>query len=228
MTKTLIFAHRGFSGKFIENSLAAFQAAVQLGVDGIELDVWVCRTGEVVVFHDRQLERMTNGIGKIYDQTFTELRKLKLPNGQMIPTLNECLVQISRKCLVNIELKGPNTAVAVAQIITNLVQDKNWHLHDFIVTSFNHPELQIFHSLMPDVPFGPLLDGLLLDTVGYAKNFNANYLSLDFEYVTPSLVQQVHQAGLKILVYTVNDLADIQLMQAWNVDGIISNFPTLF
>lgn len=228
MARPLIFAHRGFSGNFTENSQSAFQAAIQFGVDGIELDVWLCRSGEVVVFHDRELERMTNGSGKIYDQTLSELRALNLLNGQKIPTLIECLDLIDRQCIVNIELKGPNTALAVAQIIANFIQTKNWQVNDFIVTSFNHPELQIFHSLISDVPFGPLLDGLLLDTVGYAKSFNANYLSLDFEYVTPDLVWQIHQAGLKLLVYTVNNRPDITLMQSYKVDGIISNFPTLF
>ena len=70
MTKALVFAHRGFSGKFTENSPEAFRAAVELGVDGVELDVWICKTGEPVVFHDRQLERVTNGAGNIYDKTF--------------------------------------------------------------------------------------------------------------------------------------------------------------
>ena len=228
MAKTLVFAHRGFSGKFTENSLEAFQAAVQVGVDGVELDVWVCQTGELVVFHDRQLERLTNGVGNIYDKTFTELRALKLLNGQKIPTLSECLALIDRKCIVNIELKGPDTAIPTAQVITNFMQTSGWHASDLIVTSFNHPELQKFHNLMPAIPFGPLLEGLLLDSISYAQNLGASHLSLDFEYVTPSFVQQAHQIGLKILVYTVNDQVDVEFMLSCGVDGLITNFPTLF
>ena len=184
--------------------------------------------GELVVFHDRQLERVTNGVGNIYDQTFEKLRELQLLNGQKIPTLSECLEQIDRKCVVNIELKGPATAAPVAQVIATFMQTNNWSETDFIVTSFNHPELRKFHNLMPNIPFGPLLDGLLLDSVGYTQNLGADYLALNFEYVTSDLVQNAHQAGLKILVYTVNALADFKLMGSCGVDGVISNFPTLF
>src|SRR3990167_6259327 len=97
----LAIGHRGFAGKYQENSLQAFDQASKLGVDGVELDVWVCKTGELVVYHDRMLERLTHVSAKISDQTFAQLRKLKLPNGAKIPTLNEVLQIVNRKCIVN-------------------------------------------------------------------------------------------------------------------------------
>jgi len=226
--QTLVFAHRGFSGKFTENSLQAFQQAVNLGVDGVELDVWVCKTGELVVFHDRELARVTNGKGKIIDQTFDELRALKLTNGQKIPTLLEVLTQINRQCIVNIELKGPGTAIPTANVLKDFISKYGWQNQDFIITSFNHPELQKFHKVMPKIPFGPLQEGLLLNAVHYAHKMGAGYLSLNFEYVNAKLIRHAHRLGLKVLVYTVNDKLEITAMKKLGVDGIISNFPDLF
>lgn len=223
----LVFAHRGFSGKFTENSLQAFQEAVKLGVDGVELDVWVCKTGELVVFHDRDLERVTNGKGKITDKTFKELRALKLINGQTIATLQEVLTQIDRKCVVNIELKGPDTAIPTANLLKDFMLKFGWSKNDFIVTSFNHPELQKFHKILSSIPFGPLQDGLLLNYPQYAHKMGASYIVLNFEYVNKKLIKQAHKLGLKVLVYTVNNLDDIIAMKKIGLDGIISNFPDI-
>jgi glycerophosphoryl diester phosphodiesterase len=223
-TTILTIGHRGFAGKYTENSLQAFEQAVNLGVDGVELDVWVCKTGELVVFHDRTLERLTSGVGKISDYTFSDLRKLKLPNGSQIPTLNEVLQVVNHKCMVNIELKGPDTAAPVANLISEYLK-KGWHAKDFMVSSFMHPELQKFHKLMPLIPFGPLTDGVMLNYSQVAQNIGAQYLIINFEYATKALVQDAHAHGLKLLVYTVDDLKDIAHVKALGVDGIISNFP---
>lgn len=224
--KVLTIGHRGFAGKYTENSLQAFEQASKLGVDGVELDVWVCKTGELVVFHDRTLERLTSGTGKISDYTFADLRKLRLPNGSPIPTLSEVLAVIGHKCVVNIELKGPDTAVPTAQVIRTYLK-KGWRAQDFMVSSFNHPELQKFHSLMPQIPFGPLTDGVMLGYSKIAQDMQAHYLVINFEYATKDLVQDAHNHGLKLFVYTVDDLKDIVEMKKLGADGIISNLPNL-
>jgi len=222
----LVFGHRGFAGKYQENSLQAFEQAAKLGVDGVELDVWVCKTGELVVYHDRTLERLTSVLGKISDYTFSDLRKLKLPNGSQIPTLIEVLDRVNHRCIVNIELKGPNTALPTAQVIREYLK-KGWRAQDFMVSSFMHPELQKFHSLMPSIPFGPLTDGIMLNYSKTAQEMGANYLVMNFEYANLDLVQDAHKHGLKLFVYTVDDSKDIAQMQDLGVDGIISNYPNL-
>lgn len=225
--KPLVFGHRGFRGKYTENSLQAFKQAVSLGVDGVELDVWVCKTGELVVFHDRTLERLTSGKGNIFDKTFNELRALKLPNNEQIPTLSEVLAQIKHACVVNIELKGPNTAKSVAQVIQTFIQKHGWHKQDFMVSSFNHPELIKFHKLMPQIPFGPIIDGLMLGKAKFAQAMGADYLVINFEYASQALVHDAHKRKLKIYAYTVNDSVDIANMQKLKLDGIISDYPNL-
>ncbi len=224
--KILTIGHRGFAGKYMENSLQGFRQAVRLGVDAVELDVWVCKTGELMVFHDRTLERLTKGTGNIADQTFTQLRKLKLPNGELIPTLQECLTQINHKCSVNIELKGPNTAAPTAKII-QIFLNQGWQAKDFMVSSFNHPELQKFHNMMPQIPFGPITDGVMVGYAKLAQDLGAHYIVVNFEYVTPAFVSDAHARHIKLFTYTVNDQADIAQMKKLGVDGIISNFPNL-
>lgn len=225
--KCLVFGHRGFGGKYTENSLQAFKQAVSLGVDGVELDVWVCKTGELVVFHDRTLERLTKGQGNVFDKTFSELRALKLPNNEQIPTLSEVLAQIKYACVVNIELKGPNTAIPVAQVIKDFINNHGWQNKDFMVSSFNHPELIKFHKLMPQIHFGPITDGLMMGQAKFAQDMGANYLVINFEYASQGLVHDAHKRKLKIYAYTVNDPVDIASMQKLKLDGIISDYPNL-
>lgn len=225
--KPWMIGHRGFAGKFVENSLEGFKAAIALGVDAVELDVWKCKTGELVVFHDRDLDRMMGNAGRIDEKTFIEIRALKLSNGEQIPTLEECLRLINRKAVVNIELKGPDTAMPTAQIINEFIKNAGWSNNSFIVTSFNHIELAKFHQLMPEIPFGPIIYSLMVDGAKYAQALGANYLVTDFEHVNKELVSDLHQLGIKILIYTVNSQDDILAMKRLGVDGIISDRPDL-
>src|ERR1700691_2371330 len=98
----LVIAHRGASGYEPENTLASFKKALEIGVDGIELDVHLSKDGNVMVIHDSWVNRTTNGIGRVENKTLKELQKLDAGNGEKIPTLQEVLDVINRKVLINI------------------------------------------------------------------------------------------------------------------------------
>ena len=119
-----IIAHRGASGYKPENTLASFQKAISLGVDMIELDVFAIRSGEVVVHHDKKVNRTTNGTGNISDYTWSELRLLDAGDGQRIPLLTEVLDLVNGRIPINIELKGHGIAEPVATIIDSYISKK--------------------------------------------------------------------------------------------------------
>jgi glycerophosphoryl diester phosphodiesterase len=126
----LKIGHRGAKGYVAENTLASFQKAIELGADGIELDVHLCQSGEVVVIHDDTIERTTSGKGFVKDYSATELKAFG------IPTLMSVFELVNKKCFINVELKTYETADKVAELIEQYVAEKDWKYEDFIVSSF--------------------------------------------------------------------------------------------
>ena len=139
--------HRGAKGFIAENTLESFQKALDLGVDAVELDVHLCASGELVVFHDFTVDRMTNGSGEVHKMTLSELKALKVSNQYEIPTLTEVFDLIDRKCWINVELKGHETAQAAVEIIEKYTSEKGWQYEDFIVSSFQKEELEVSGSV---------------------------------------------------------------------------------
>ena len=106
-TKFLKIGHRGAKAHLAENTLESIEKAMEIGVNGIEIDVHLCASGELVVFHDFTLDRMTNGTGEVKKETLSDLKKLRVDGQYLIPTLEEVLNKVDRKCLLNIELNVP-------------------------------------------------------------------------------------------------------------------------
>jgi len=122
--KILKIGHRGAKGHVTENTLESIQKAIDLGVDGVEIDVHLCASGELVVFHDFTVDRMTDGTGEISNFSLKELKKLKVKSRFQIPTLSQVLLLVSNRCLVNIKLKGKNTAKEACRLIEFLSPKK--------------------------------------------------------------------------------------------------------
>lgn len=216
--------HRGAMGYAPENTLLSFKKAIPL-CDMVELDVYVCKTGEVVVFHDHRLERCTNGTGHVMDKTFTELRALDAGDGQQIPTLAEVLELVDNQVAINIELKGPGTAYPVFQIIDQFIKKGRYTLDRFVISSFNHPELNHFKALAPDASIGCLISCIPADLAAIANSVQAEYLNVCGEFISQELVDDAHRRGLKVMVWTVNEADDIAYIKGLGVDGIFSNYP---
>ena len=106
----LIIGHRGAKGHVAENTLPSIAKAIELGVDGIEVDVFLCKSGELVVFHDKKLDRLTNAKGYIESLEYDSIKKISVLGKYKIPTLDEVLELIGGKAFLNIELKGSGTA----------------------------------------------------------------------------------------------------------------------
>ncbi len=128
----LKIGHRGAMGYEPENTLRSFQKALDLGVDMIELDVYLCKTGELVVIHSDKLSRTTDGRGFVRNMSFKELEEMDAGKGEKIPSLQQVLDLIDKKTIVNIELKGPGTAKPSINIIEHYIEEKvNFYEKEF-------------------------------------------------------------------------------------------------
>lgn len=221
----LKIGHRGACGYEPENTLRSFSKAITMGVNAIELDVYCCKSGELVVIHDDTVNRTTNGTGSVQEKNLTELKQLDAGKGEQIPMLAEVFDLVNRQVIINIELKGKGTAQAVAQLITKYVDNHGWTWSDFIVSSFNHYELQAFAQACPDVSIAALIDGISLGYAKFGSKLNADAVAVSADFINQAFVDDTHARGMRIYVYTVNDLAEISRIKKLGVDGIFSDYP---
>ena len=219
-----IFAHRGVSGHFPENTLPAFAAALQTGCHGIELDVFL-HHGELVVIHDRQVDRTTNGKGLLDDFTPAALFKLDAGNSQPIPTLWQVLQLCVNRLEINIERKGHDTAPALVALLRRAQTDLALRLDTVLVSSFHHPLLRQLKTLLPEIRIGVLIAHYPLDGVQVALQLKAVSLNCDRGFVDKALVEQAHQAGIELYVYTVNQQRELLALRDMGVDGVFCNYP---
>ncbi|WDF92650.1 glycerophosphodiester phosphodiesterase [Aeromonas hydrophila] len=222
-----IIAHRGASGLAPENTLKAIRLALALGAGAIEIDVQLA-DGELWVFHDRRLERCTDGGGVLTAQSRAYLASLDAGEGEGIPTLWQVMQAIAGQAELHIELKGAQTADEVARLTRRAEAELGFAPTQWVVSSFHHPELAHFAALRPDIRLGALTSTIPLTLAKFAAELGAWSLNCDVDFVDDSLVQDAHDRGLKVLVYTVDEPADQAMLAAIGVDGIFTNRPDRF
>ncbi|MEE1897683.1 glycerophosphodiester phosphodiesterase family protein [Flavobacterium rakeshii] len=225
MSQILKIGHRGAKAHLPENTLASFQYALDMGVNGLELDVHVCSTGELVVIHDFTVDRTTNGSGEVHKMTLAELKALAVEGEHTIPTLEEVLDLAGKKCFLNIELKGRHTAVPVSELMGRYIAEKGFTYNDFIVSSFQREELMVMHDINPNIHLGILTQASVTQAWRWAQEFSAKAIHPHFSLLTESNVKKAQQAGYKVYTWTVNEPEDIERMKLYEVDGIMSDYP---
>lgn len=221
----LVIGHRGAMGHETENTLASIQKAMDLGVDMIEIDVFRVKSGEIVVFHDERLERLSNAGGLIEDYSMFELRKVILDGNHKIPMLQDVLKLIDHKVRLNIELKGANTSDRVNFIIEYYIKEKGWKLEDFLISSFNWEELESMRSYNPEIAIAVLTEEDPVQAIPTAKKLGAIAINPFYKTLNADTVNALHDEGFKVYTWTVNELQDIESMRSMKVDGIFTNYP---
>jgi glycerophosphoryl diester phosphodiesterase len=213
----LIIAHRGFSGRYPENTLAAVRAALDLGVDSVEIDVQETRDGEMIVFHDYRLYRICRVRGRVRDKTLAEIRRL----NREVPTLAEVLQMCSGKACVLIEIKGADPGKVAAVIVKHCMK------REVIVFSLSIPRLKVFVEAAPHIArFGLIARNLKSRISGLKSSASVSGVGLSRRLVTsPRVVQDIHRRGWKVFVWTVNREAEMEKLARWGVDGLITNYP---
>ena len=224
---TLSIGHRGAKGYVAENTYESISKAIQLGVDGIEIDVFKCASGELVLFHDKDLKELTGESGLIENLTIKELEQFLVLGKYKIPTLKDVLTRIEKPLFVNIELKGLNTAQATSKIIADISRSTSWSLEHFIVSSFNWDELELFRSIDKNTPVGVLVSKSMSinEAIEFGKKINAQAIHPHFKLLNDKAVKKIKNNGFKIYTWTVNNEDDINFMKKLKVDGIISDYP---
>lgn len=230
-----IIAHRGFSGVYPENTMLAFRKAIEIGADGIELDVHLSKDGQVMIIHDEALKRTTGLDGVISDYTRAELEKIsagKTKNDEFgftpIPSLEEYLAFMAehRDKITNIELKTapvyyPEIEEKTLELVRKFDLEKN-----IIYSSFNWLSIERMQRLGTISETGLLFSGMkLYNQAHIIKSLGINYFHPDFNDLTDEIVKSYLDNKVGLNVWTVNEIEDMKVCLSWNIDGLITNFP---
>ncbi|MBI5154212.1 hypothetical protein HZA57_03160 [Candidatus Poribacteria bacterium] len=218
----ILIAHRGGAAYALENSRAAVVHACTLNIDAIEIDVQATSDGALIVFHDDTLDRLTNARGPVAEWNFAQLRRdVRLVNGEPIPLLAEIAEAVSgsaRKLFV--ELKPPGIEEDVLrEVLAHLPPGR------LLVGSFHHPSVRSVKQLHPQIETIALVDRRDTSPAAIAGPTGCDFLGPARELVDHDLVSEAHTAGLRVLVWTVNDAEEAKRLAKAGVDGLISDDP---
>ncbi len=232
--KPAVWAHRGASADAPENTLPAFELALQQGADGFELDIQFTRDDEIVVIHDETLERTTDGTGWVADHSLADLAGLDASNGfsrftgTRIPTLQQVLGLVrDNDATVNIELKNSQMRyLGMEEKLAAMLADFG-SPERFVLSSFNHYSLRKLAGLGVRSTLGALFGEPLFRPWKYAQKLGVGALHPPCSRPTLSakLVRRCHESGLKVHLWTVNDRADLEWAARHGVDAVITDTP---
>lgn len=230
---SLVLAHRGACGYAPENTMEAFRLAIEQGADGFELDVHFSKDGHLVVIHDETVNRTTNGTGRVWDMTLSELQALdacagkEAYKGARIPTLKQVLELIQGTNLIcNIEIKTDKIFYpGIEEAVLALVKEMGLE-NQIIYSSFNHHTLRKVRSLDKDAKLGMLFADVLVEPWKYASAM------LDVQYLhpmaanvyIPNFAEDSRAAGYGVNAWTINDPETMKHCVEHDVT-IITNYP---
>lgn len=225
INKMLKIGHRGAKGHELENTLNSFQKALNMQVDGIELDVHLSADGELMVIHDEKIDRTTNGKGFVNKLSLRELKTFQIDDKHQIPMLKEVFDLVNQDCFINIELKSYDAAEKVVSLIEKYVTKKGWKYDRFLVSSFDWNALQQVRFLNNEIPIGILTETDLDLALAFAKFIQAKSIHPYFHLLTKENTAKIQEKGIQVYPWTINEIEDIQKIIAFNVNGIITDFP---
>lgn len=246
----VVLAHRGFSGRYPENTMLAFEKAAELPIDGLEMDIHATKDGVLVISHDDSVERMTNGEGKIEEYTLAELKKLDAgyrftPDGGQtypyrgqgltIPTMEEVLQRFT-DLWINVDIKQHDRQ-AVEKFCA-LISKYDAH-EQLCVGSFSSEAVQHFRKVCPNVVSLATLKEIaqlfVLNKFHLERWYDGGYpvqvspqdtrLGITFDVVTPRFLEAAHNRNTAVHLWTINEKSEMKRFIEWGVDGIITNYP---
>lgn len=235
-----VIAHRGASGLAPENTIAAFDLALELRADYVELDVQMSRDGTLVVMHDTSLDRTTNGRGFIGDKRLAELRELdaggrfsKEFTGERIPLLEEVLDRYWGKIGILLELKEPNlypgmVEETVGMVRARLAEMEEPYAKHVIIQSFDREAIRAVREQAPEIATGLLLraDRRQMSAEDWESIASfADYVNPHKALVNAAFVEMAHEHGLQVFSWTVRKKSEARRLIQAGVDGLITDYP---
>lgn len=225
----LVIAHRGASSYAPENTFAAFDKALALGISHVELDVHFTRDGRIVVIHDDTVDRTTSGKGPVASLTLAQLQALDAGSwfapqfaGQRVPSLGQLLEHYKGRLYFHIEIKA--RAEGLSQRTADLV--RGYGVADSVtITSFQKARLEEVRAYAPELPAGWLVGEATEDIVQQAKQMGLSQLCPRANTVTPALVERLHRQGFAVRAWGVENEELMRRVVDAGADGMTVNFP---
>ena len=231
-----IFAHRGYSSQYPENTMTAFRKALEAKADGIEMDARLTFDGHVVIMHDPTVDRTTNGKGKVRELNLSEILSLDAGikkgvvfENERVPMLEQVFAELGRKLLLNIELCNYEEADdrMLAEAVVELIEKYNL-VDSVIISSFRFNNLVYVKDKNPGISCGLLTSAGLKGF--FARKLLNHSVSVDalhpyYTDVSAGLVRGEQQCGRKVRVWTVNDLKEIRRLDEMGVDAVFTDDP---
>ncbi len=229
----LIVAHRGYSAKYPENTIAAIQGGIDAGSNGIEFDVHRCASGQIVLMHDFTLDRTTDGEGKVAEATLSKLQKLDAGSwkgeqfaGERIPTLDEVLKVFENTGVTAvIEVKAEDVdATELSGLISS-------HKAKACVISFSQDKIKEIKKADSSIRCGLLVGGVPEEFIPadwlleQTKKLGCEVLSINYQVLSPGLIKGLRENNVEVWAWTVNDAAVMQALVDWGIDGITTDLP---
>lgn len=233
----LVFGHRGVPWETPANTLAGFRRACELGLDGVELDVQRCRSGELVVIHDFSVNTTTNGEGRVDSFVFEALRELDAGGHfhpsfahECIPTLDEVLEETEPDLLLNVEIKSNTFGTNGVEDVTAGVIRRHAAQRRVLVSSFNPFALFRFRRALPDVPIGLLYtpdSALYLRRAWFASLLKPNAMHPNFEFLTTEGLRFAKDRADIVNTWTVNDVSEMRRLLDAGIHAIMTDEPAV-
>jgi glycerophosphoryl diester phosphodiesterase len=221
VTVLLRIGHRGAKAYEPENTLISFQRAIEFGANAVELDVRKTKDNKLVVIHNADVNKTTNGEGSISELTLNEIKKLVTDKNQKIPTFEEALTSIGKQVKVLVELKETGYENAVLKVIS-----KKGLIDNVIIISFNEDALRKIRELNKEVKTG-LVYVRHKNPIQSALDLKASYLLPLYRFTHSANVKKAHENGLKVIVWTINTKEEVAEYVKKGVDGIASDKPDI-
>ena len=217
----LRIGHRGAAGHAPGNTLLSIEAALHIGVDLIEIDVQQTADNNLIVLHDRVLHPSTTGRGPVSASSLDEIRNLRtVPGNLPIPTLNEVIACVNSRAGLMIEFKVPGIAGRTMDIVRNADFTRATYYASFI-----HEELLAVRTMDSSAPTIALLEGTPVNMAAFALDAKATHAGLSIHSLSRRFVEQLHNCGIQVFVWTVDEPEQIAFAKDCGVDGVISNYP---
>ncbi len=219
-----IIGHRGAAGLEFENTINGILKAIEIGVKWIEIDVWKTVDNEIIVFHDTYLDRLSNKKGFVKDYQYSELKNIKLLDGEHIPTLNQ-VVQVCKEKEIGllVELKDEDALMPTLEILqSNLTNE------EYIIGSFFHEPIKRVKEIDNNIQTSIMFECVPINLKDYLLAINPDYVTTSIESYNNYLISTVKELNKKLIFYTINIKPEIELAQLAEPFGIITNYPNLF
>ncbi len=234
----LVVGHRGFRARYPENTLASFQAAVDAGVQMVELDIHLSMDHELVVIHDDRVDRTTNATGEVNTMTLSELKKLDAGSwfddrfaGQRIPTLKEVFDCVGDRVKINIEIKFAGTDYIpgrIESVVLDLIRQEGATAR-VLISSFDPRVVQYIRQADSSLAVAFISESAEgMKTVDFCRQLGVYSFHPNFRCLNSELMTELHDAGIHVFPYTVNTEPDFKRMMQLGVDGIITDDPPRF